>query len=196
VINFNSPELEPLVFSGELDMAVVMGDDFSDSLLESRLLMRDSIYLCVEETLLRKYCSDPDRFKKKALRGVSVEDCAALPLSFQPNRLNACIRDAFRGASIEPHVYLSCTDTQVAFSICCQGQAACFVPKTRLASRQTVIPESLNIFPLLINGGPYLQKLYLIRRKDRYLTAYGEFFIDLLTDYFANVESEKLERKV
>ena len=52
----------------------------------------------------------------------------------------------------------------------------------------------MNIFPLYLDGKPFIQNLYLLRRHDRYLSAYAEDFIELLCDCLAEVEEKRMER--
>ena len=65
-----------------------------------------------------------------------------------------------------------------------------------LVSQQKDIPSDINIFPLHYKGQPLTQRLSLIRMKDRYLSHYSKFFLELLFQYFDGVEHIRLNQIV
>ena len=80
-------------------------------------------------------------------------------------------------------------------TVCFQRLAACFISQTSLVSQRDEIPEDLNIFPLHYKGQPLTQRLSLIRMKDRYLSHYSKFFLELLSQYFNGVEQVHMGRR-
>ena len=112
------------------------------------------------------------------------------------NRMGRQINQCFEEANIIPHAYITSTYTQVGTTVCFQRLAACFISQMSLVSQQKEIPEDINIFPLHYKGQPLTQRLSLIRMKDRYLSHYSKFFLDLLFQYFSNVERVHMGRKV
>ena len=66
----------------------------------------------------------------------------------------------------------------------------------RLINRQGDIPDNINIFPIYHHNQPLAQGLSLIRRKDRYLSHYSKFFLELLFRYFEELDHIHLEHKV
>ena len=73
--------------------------------------------------------------------------------------------------------------------------AARFFSQTSPVSQRDEIPEDLNIFPLHYKGQPLTQRLSLIRMKDRYLSHYSKFFLELLSQYFNGVEQVHMGRR-
>ena len=95
-----------------------------------------------------------------------------------------------------PNAYITSSDTLISLSLCIRGVAACFATHMRLVSQRDKVPQNINIFPLYSNGTPMMQRLTLIRRKDRYMTHYAKLFFDLLFRYFSDVEHIRLEHAV
>ena len=106
------------------------------------------------------------------------------------------IQQCFEGANVMPKAYITSTYTQIGTTICFQRLAACFCSQMSLVNQKDQIPEDINIFPLYYQGKPVTQRLSLIRMKNRYLSHYSKFFLDLLSQYFVNVEQIRVERCV
>lgn len=189
-----SAQLEPMVRSGELDFAAVLSGQSDPEMLSDQLML-DPVYLCVSDSLLRKYYgAEANALKARAIRGAEVADFARLPFCFHTNRLGQRITECFRAKGIAPNVFLTSADTLISLSICSSRLAACFATHMRLASQLDKLPVDINIFPLYADGEPLTQSLSLIRRKDRYLTHYARLFMDLLYRYFSDVEHIRMER--
>lgn len=189
-------KLTPMVIDGQLDFAIVLPDK-PDPNLVSHHLMDDHVYLCVAEPLLRKYYGErTDAIKAAAEHGASVRDFAALPFCLTENRMGEMIRNCFSEERLIPRAYLTSTYTQVTMTVCFDRLAAAFLPHACLAEQRDSIPEDINIFPLLSGGKPLVQQLSLIRRKDRYLSHFFKFFLDLLFQYHSEVEHIRLDRIV
>ena len=61
-----------------------------------------------------------------------------------------------------------------------------------LLSRHHEIPDNLNIFPLLLNGERMYQDLNLIRNRQRYLTKYSSYLIELMQQFFSTVQDTRI----
>ena len=189
-------QLEPLVLDGSLDFAVTLNGEEHPRLV-TQLLMDDQVYLCVADSLLKRcYGDEAENLKKRASGGADVKDFAKLPFCIFNNRMGRQINQCFEAANIVPRAYITSTYTQVGTTVCFQRLAACFISQMSLVSQQKEIPEDINIFPLHYKGQPLTQRLSLIRMKDRYLSHYSKFFLDLLFQYFSNVERVHMGRKV
>ena len=189
-----SAQLEPMVLSGELDFAAVLSAK-PDPELVSDQLMRDPVYLCVSDALLRQYYGDEaETLRARAIHGADVADFAKLPFCLHTNRLGTRINECFLERGIAPNAYVTTSDTLISLSLCIERLAACFATHMRLFNQKERIPDDMNIFPLYVHGEPLTQTLTLIRRKDRYLAHYSKLFLDLLFRYFSDVEHIQMER--
>lgn len=188
--------LEPLVLDGSLDFSITLNGEEHPRLVTHQL-MDDQVYLCVADSLLRKYYGESAQpLKEKALQGANVKDFSQLPFCIFENRMGRQINQCFDAANIAPRTYMTSTYTQVGTTVCFQRLAACFISQMSLVSQQKEIPEDINIFPLYYKGQPLTQRLSLIRMKNRYLSHYSKFFLDLLFQYFSGVEQFHMERCV
>lgn len=187
--------LEPLVLDGSLDFAITLNGEEHPKLVTQEL-MDDQVYLCVADSLLRKYYGEAARtLKEKAIQGADVKDFAALPFCIFENRMGRQINQCFDASNIVPRTYMTSTYTQVGTTVCFQRLAACFISQMSLVSQRKDIPEDINIFPLYYKGRPLAQRLSLIRMKDRYLSHYAKFFLELLFQYFDGLERVHMDRK-
>ena len=174
-----SSRLEPLVLEGKLDLAIVLDSTRPNPVLEQLDFAEDQVFACLPEKLLLDKGKDA-AWKEKALGGLEVTECADLPFCLTENRIGDSILQAYFDAGLEPQVYLSSSDTNLSYAVCCTGVAGAFIGQNRLANAGSALPDDLNIFPLLINGKPVVQKLVLIRRKDRYASESTRYFMRLL----------------
>lgn len=190
-------ELVPMVLDGQLDFAIVLSSDKPDPKLVEHHLMDDHVYLCVADSLLREYYpEDADAIKARSLHGANLRDFAKLPVCLLNNRMGEMVRKCFTEAHVSPTVYLTCTYTQISSSVCFKRLAAAFIPHAWLADQRDQIPEDINIFPVLYHGKPMIQQLSLIRRKDRYLSHFFKFYLDLLFQFHSDTEQVRIERMV
>ncbi|MCI9158005.1 MAG: LysR family transcriptional regulator [Lawsonibacter sp.] len=188
--------LEPMVMNGTLDFALTLNGEENPKMI-SHHLMDDQVYLCVSDTLLQScYGGEAEALKEQALQGACVEHFARLPFCLFTNRMGYQIQQCFDAAGVLPKVYLTSTYTQIGTTACFQRLAACFASQMSLVSQQDEIPPDINIFPLYYKGQPLTQRLSLIRMKDRYLSHYSKYFLEILLQYFSDIEHIHLTRKV
>ena len=191
-----SSKLEPMVLDGILDFAIVLSGAPNPKLIDHHLL-NDQVYLCVSDELLAQYYGEQtQKLKDMAIQGANVTDFARLPFCMHSNRLGHKLLECFDEGGVTPKTYLTSEDTRITTSMCFQGIAACFATQMRLINRQSDIPDNINIFPVHHHGEPLIQRISLIRRKDRYLSHYSKYFLDLLFRYFDELEHTHMDRKV
>ena len=191
-----SSELTELVLDGELDLALTVSNK-ADSQLAEDHMMDDQVYLCVADSLLKKYYGDQAAsLKACSANGADLSNFSKLPFCLLENRLGEKIYECFSEAHITPWPYITSTYTHISASICFQRLAAAFIPHVCLAEQRQGIPEDINIFPLLHNGKPLIQQVNLIRLRDRYLPRPHRYFQDLLSGYLQAIEQVHLERIV
>lgn len=191
-----SPKLEPMVLDGLLDFAIILSGDPNPKLIDHHLL-NDRVYLCVSESMLRQYYGEQtDSLKAAAIHGANVADFARLPFCMHSNRLGNSLLECFEEGGVAPVTLFTSEDTRFATSMCFRSIAACFATQMRLISRQDDIPADVNIFPVHRHGVPMVQRISLIRRKDRYLPKYSWRFLELLFQFFDELELLRPERCV
>ncbi len=189
-------KLVPLVLDSQLDFAIVLSGKPDPKLVE-RHVMDDLVYLCVADSLLREYYGgDAEAIKAASEHGASVRDFVRLPFCLLNNRMGEMVRDCFAEAQVEPRPYITSTYSQIGTTICFDRLAAAFIPHACLVDQRGNIPDDINIFPLLYEGKPLVQQLSLIRRKDRYLPHFFKYFLELLFQYFSEIEHIRLDRIV
>lgn len=192
-----SSKLEPMVLNGDVDLAIILSGEINSKLVNHHL-MNDQIYLCVADSLLCTYYGREraEELKKTAQHDASIKDFSQLPFCILSNRMGQQIQECFDEIRVTPKAYLTSTYTQISTTICFQRLAACFASQMSLVHQRSHIPDDINIFPLYHRGEPMIQRLSLIRHKERYLSHYSKFFLELLFQYFADTEQVHMERIV
>lgn len=196
ITDTNSKRLEQLILSGDLDLAIVISGDENSCIHETHL-MSDQIYLCVTETLLRQYYgNEADELKRTARKGADVKNFSRLPFCILNNRMGQNIQKCFDEAGVVPDIYTTSEYVQISTSIGLKGLAACFATRTSLLNQKGDISEDVCVFPLSCKGQPLLQQISIIRHRDRYLSGYSQYFINLILEYFHTVEMLPIEQLV
>lgn len=191
-----SSKLEPMILNGELDFAIVLSDSTNPSLIRHELL-RDQVYLFVSDRLLDTYYQEgKEALKEQALNGAHVEHFARLPFALPDNRLGETIRACFNEAGFTPRTYMRSSHSSLVLPLCSMGLAACFITHMCLVDWKEQIAEDVNIFPLYLGEQSLSQNISLIYRKDRYLSHYSNYFMEILFRLFADTEQIKLIHKV
>ncbi len=184
-----SQGLERQTSNGELDFALVLSDRYSPDLVEHEFL-QDHIYLCVPENLLRAYYTPEEVRERKiqAVQGVELRDFDRLPFALMTNRLGARIQEIFTREHIQPNVFFTAPSTAQTLPMCTKGLAACYCTHMNLVEKRGTVDANVNIFPLYDQGVPLVQKLSLLRHKQRYLTHFAKYFMDLTFQVAASIE--------
>ena len=185
--------LEPMVTGGDLDMAMIASTSDDPNLIQTEL-MKDQIFLCIPHDLLVS-CYGEDTaaaLEEKSIHGADIADFSRLPFMLFNNRLGKQVQHCFDEAGFTPKPYITCSYMQLYLSIAFRGPAAFYSTRMALLSRHHEIPDSLNIFPLLLNGERMYQDLNLIRNRQRYLTKYSSYLIELMQQFFSTVQDTKI----
>ena len=189
-----SQTLEPMVANGGLDFAIVVSDK-SDPDLFYEDLMQDQIYLCVADPLLRRHYGDEaEEIKARSVRGASLKDFSKLPFSIFTNSMGQRIHTCFEEAGYAPRTLMTTEHMQICTTIGFQGAMAFFATQANLISRQAEIPADMNIFPLLCHEEPMYLRVSLVRHRQRYLTRFSKYFLELLSGYGAAAEQTPISR--
>lgn len=185
----HSPNLETLIRNGDLDFAIVHSSIPPSDDLSVKVLINEPVYLCVPDELLRHYyAEEADALKETAVNGADLAVFDRLPFCKLSSLLWPRISECFKEAKVTPHIYATGGDTLIGLSICSKGLAVSFATQTLLVSQKDNLPNTLNVFPLYSNGLPVKQSHSLVYRKDRYLTRYAKFFLELLFNCFSEFE--------
>lgn len=195
VTNGIATRLEEMLASGELDLVVALAGEPKNSLI-AKILLDDPVYLCVSDRLLKEHCEDAELFKEKALNGVEAKDISALPLCMYSNRLGDQLFKCFEETGVMISPVLTATYTRPCLSLCDQGLSASFSTQSNLANQICDLSEDINIFPFHYRGEPLTQRLVLLRNRERYLSSYLKFFMELIFIFFENLERLNLIRKI
>jgi len=187
-----SAHLEPMVLEGKLDLAIVLDNSHINPNLERFPFTEDSVFLCISDKLLKG--KKDDAWKRKALGGVDLAECTDFPLCHTENRIGDIIRQFFVDEGIEPKIYMSSTDSNLSYLVGSLGVAGSFITHNRLVNVRKELPPDMNIFPLRIKGRPVVQKLILIRRRDRYASEPMKYFMKLLQDSAHEMASVDIAR--
>lgn len=192
--NTLSNNLEPLVSKGELDFAIVTQAKADNNLIQEHLIS-DEIYLCVADSLLYKhYGMEANEIKARSIRGAHLRDFAKLPFCIYNNYMGNQIQNAFDDEKVTPIAYLTTKHTQLSTNVGFTGIAAFFATRVNLAERRGETPAGMNIFPLMYREEQMKLDVFLLRHKQRYMTHYAKYFVELLLDYYEQVEKERISR--
>ena len=192
-----SQNLEGMLSNGELDLAVVLSDEYRPDLVEHELC-RDPIYLCVPECLLQQYYSPQQvqTLKESAAKGANIQDFARLPFAMMTNRLGTRLQECFLREQVTLSILFTGPSTSQILPLCSKGVVACCCSHLSLMEAGNRLENQINIFPLLDEGEPMVQRLSLLRHKQRYLTHFSKYFTDLLFQTAAQLEQIQISHVV
>ena len=197
LVDKTSGELEKLTQSNGLDFAVTVDSDITSPII-SRSEHSDPIYFCVSDRLLRRhYGEDITALKETAItHGADMKDFANIPfMIISPNnRMGRRINECFRIAGYAPKVYLNATYTTIMAPLCNAALAGCFTSHMNLSRWMGNIDDDVNIFPLVQGNEAVMLTLRVIYNRNRYLNHHCRYFLDLLDEQFAVMETSKLAK--
>lgn len=193
LVNSISTNLAPMVSRGDLDFAIINHVEDDPNLLSDRLIS-DQVYFCVKDSLLEKYYGEEvAEIKARSVNGAHVRDFERIPVCLFDNFLGQKIHRCFEDERVTPRCYMTTSYTQISTTIGLQGLAAFFATRVNLLSRPDGIPAGINIFPLLHEDKPVFLDVFVVRNRQRYMTHYSKYFMELLLKYYDDVEKARLE---
>lgn len=190
-----SDESEKMILNGELDFSIVLSNE-STLKFNRHSILNDQIYLCVPDSLLRKYHSlkETNEIKARSISGANIEDFTDLPFAVLTNRLGSQIGESFVKAKVKPNIYFVGTYTNQTLPLCNQGLCVCYCTHLGLIESYDKLSPDVNVFPLFTSGKPMFQELSIIYNKDRYLTRYAKYFLDILLETAREMKEFKISR--
>ncbi len=197
LVDKTSGELERLTRNNQLDFSVTVDSEITPQIF-SRCEHSDPIYFCVSDKLLRKYYGgNISAIKEKAITyGADLKDFALLPFMIisAHNRMGRKINECFSTAGYAPKVYLNATYTTIMAPLCNAALAGCFTSHMNLSRWKKDIDDDVNIFPLVQEGEPVMLTLRVICSRQRYLNHHCRYFLDILDEQFAMIETARLAK--
>ena len=181
---------------GELDVILSVRNENLPG-LSSTLLLSNQLYLLVSDRLLEQYYGPAAQaIKVQSRRGAQLEDFAKLPflLITPPNKLGTLIANCFEEAGVIPRVYLSTSYMRMGGALASQGLCAAFSTTMPLYKLQQNLAEDVNVFPVLYKRHPVSHDLYLAYYENRYHPQYTQYFIQLLREYYSQIDALDLTR--
>ena len=112
------------------------------------------------------------------------------------NRLGARLRECFLREQVSLTTPFTGPSTSQILPLCAKGVTACFCSHLSLVEAGSLLGNQINIFPLMDQGEPVVQRLSLLRHKQRYLTHFSKYFMDLLFKTASQLEQVQLSRAV
>ena len=190
-------QLEKRVLEGELDFAIAFSKEFHPDLVEHEFLL-DPVYLCVPESLfLQFYRPEEIRdIKARAVRGAELRDFARLPFSMMVNRLGRMLQTRLDQAGVRPNVFFTSPSSSQIMPLCAMGATACFCTHMALLDHWNELDGKVNIFPITDGDKPLVQSLSLLRHRQRYLTHFAKYFMELLFEAVERKEKIQVVRAI
>ena len=194
ITNMNSLQLEKLIIDGSLDLAIVIETEQQKE-LNYIPLMDDPVYLCVTDEILETYYGTEEmkHLKEISKYGAKIINFSKIPYCILNNRMGKNINLCFDEAGFSPDIYTTSNYIQVTTSLGVRGLAATFATKASLQDQRYLFSSDLNIFPLLYKNVPLVQKTFIIRRKNRYISNSTKYFIERLSNFFETLEKTPVE---
>lgn len=185
--NTLSSDSEQMLLEGELDFSIVF-PNYSNPSLTTHELLNEQIYLCVPDSLIYRYYGRDEAYyiKARSMDKADIRDFSRLPFCIMRNRLGVQVGLIFEQANIKPDIYFTAETSKQILPVCAMGLAACYC--THMSLVENRLPGDINIFPLFDGDEPVRQKLAIIRNKQRYLTRYSRYFLEVMFETVNKME--------
>lgn len=181
----HSSELSEMLLTGELDFTIGI-DKVSHPNLISTFLFTDTVYLMVSEDLLEKHFGPQTRaLIERSAAGARLNDFACLP--FVNVRSTQIIRDCFTSCGCEPNFVVTTSYPQFSLPSFYENIAASIVTRTIYLHIREQLPKNILFFPLVTSPAMSLHGISFIRHRRKYLTKYGQRFLEITVQYFKDL---------
>lgn len=186
--HYHSDRLTDMLLSGELDMAVTV-DRFEHPSLLSTYLFTDTIYISVSKTLLIQHFGKEhagELIRKANKNGADLKDFSSLP--FVNVRLTNIIRDCFKDQHCEPNFIITTDIPRFSLSDFYQEIAASIITRTVYLIMKDRVDKDILFFPLNTTKDLSLHNLAFVRHRKKYLSRYGQYFLDTTVQFFQELD--------
>lgn len=109
-----------------------------------------------------------------------------------PNHLGTILANCFEEAGYLPRIYLQMDHLRLSETLASKALCAAFTTTTPLNTSRNQMARDVNIFPLLYKEKPVFHRLYLAYYEKRYHPKYVLYFIQLIKNYFSQIEDTDL----
>ena len=182
----HSSTLAKMLLDGELDFSIGV-NKLQHPNLNSTPLFIDSIYIMVADALLRKYIpEDTDSLISRSLTGADIRDFIDLP--FVNVRSTNVITDCFLSAGCEPKFTITSNYPQFFMPNYYENVAASIITKTVYLHIRSCLPQNIHVFPIKTSERFSLNPISFTRHKRKFLSQYGQYFLKITEQYFAELD--------
>lgn len=181
----HTAQLTEMLLSGELDFSISVDKLRHPSLINTPLF-HDTIYLMVSRDLLAKYFDgDIDALIEKAKDGVDLKDFISLP--FVNIRSTSIVKDCFESSGCKPNFIITTSYPQFSLPNFYENIAASIITSTIYLHIRDFLPGTICFFPVNLSETMPLHDIAFTRNKRKYLSKYGQYFLDVTVDYFKHL---------
>lgn len=189
----NSNQLEDEMTHGRIDLMIcfepiTMEDITSLTLTQQRLM------LVVPKAFTNQlFGDDAPQMRQELSKGADISTFASLPfiLIKKGNRTRTIVDQCFRHSNFKPNLILETENTVTTLGMAQSGVGITICPDLFLLAMPsgTGGNQSVDIFPL--NDPSTTSSLVVAYRQDRYLSHFGERFVEMAQDVFRQQECLK-----
>lgn len=184
----HSDQITEMLLTGELDFSISV-DTIIHPQLTSTLLFQDTLYLMVSRELLAKYFgTDTEALITRSRMGANLEDFISLP--FVNVRSSRIFRDAFTYAGYKPNFIITTSYPIFAQPNLYESVAASIITRTIYLHIRDHMTEDILFFPVITPENMPLHDIAFIRHRRKYLSKYGQHFLDISVEYFKRLNQE------
>lgn len=183
----HSDILTQMLLDGELDFSIGV-DKIRHPSLISTSLFTDSIYLMVADSLLKKHLGDQTETIIAASRnGACIRDFITVP--FLNIRSSSIAADCFASEDCNPSFTITSNYPQFLLPNHYEKIAASIITRTTYLNIREQSNTDIHFFPIKTNEKFVLNAISFTRHKRKYLSQYGQHFLQITEAYFKELES-------
>ncbi len=175
---------------GELDFSI--GPDLERIHLPNLVtspLFRDCLYLMVKKPLLQKYLQkDLSEVLEEAKNGIDIREYSGLP--FVDVRTANIFKDVFKYAGCEPNFIITTRFLLHSQQNMYENIAASITTRTIYLHISQYMDPDVLFLPLKPIPGMPLHDIAFIRHRRKYLSRYGQQFMEITSAYFERLDRE------
>lgn len=186
--HYHTRRLCEMLLTGELDFSVSI-DKIEHPNLVGTTLFSDTIYLMVSRALLKKYFGcQTDELIQKSNSGAQLKDFSSMP--FINVRSTQIINDCFSDQNCIPNYIVTTDFPQFAVPNYYENMAVSIITKTVYLNLRDQVSDDILFFPLITSDKMSLHDISFIRHRRKYLSKYGQYFMNMTINYFNELDAQ------